>query len=206
MSSMPYSLLQRIKSVFKMAKVVTSDDSTNLRNGWFTYEGLDETRPIKGTLFTPYGMMHNPPASSIAMLFAQEGLESNRIGIADDPKNRTLNGLEEGEVALGNYLTGSYVFFKENGDVLVNANGNIQAIADGNISATAGGDVTVISGGDVSVTASTSVSFDVGGTTFDFTSSGLEITGGDISSDGVSLKTHVHSGVTSGGSNTGGPV
>lgn len=35
---------------------------------------------------------------------------------------------------------------------------------------------------------------------------GIENSGGDITSDGISLETHVHSGVTSGGSNTGAPV
>ena len=34
---------------------------------------------------------------------------------------------------------------------------------------------------------------------------GIENAGGDITSDGISLETHVHSGVTSGPSNTGGP-
>ena len=206
MSSIPYNILQRLKSIFKMAKVIGSDDSVNLRDGWFSYEGKSDTNPQKGTLFTPYGVMHNPPAGSIAMLFAQNGLESNAIGIADDPKNRTLKNLSEGEVAVGNYVTGSYVYFKENGDVLVNSVANTQVIVSGSASLTAGGDVTVISGGDVSVTVSNSVSFDVGGTTFDFTAAGLVVTGGDVSADGKSLKTHVHSGVQSGASNTGPPV
>ena len=44
---------------------------------------------------------------------------------------------------------------------------------------------------------------DGGPATFD---GGIENANGDITSDGISLETHVHSGVTSGGSNTGGPV
>lgn len=35
---------------------------------------------------------------------------------------------------------------------------------------------------------------------------GVTNTGGTISSDGINLETHVHSGVTTGGGNTGGPV
>lgn len=32
------------------------------------------------------------------------------------------------------------------------------------------------------------------------------VTGGDVVADGISLKTHTHTGITPGGSNTGGPV
>ena len=42
----------------------------------------------------------------------------------------------------------------------------------------------------------------IGGTTFEFTSSGLVVTGGDVEADGITLKTHVHGGVQSGGSIT----
>lgn len=38
------------------------------------------------------------------------------------------------------------------------------------------------------------------------TSGTVSVTGGDVIADGISLKTHVHGGVESGGSNTGGPV
>lgn len=34
----------------------------------------------------------------------------------------------------------------------------------------------------------------------------VTVTGGDVLADGISLKTHVHTGVTTGGSNTGGPI
>lgn len=46
----------------------------------------------------------------------------------------------------------------------------------------------------------------VGGCTFVFSSSGLQVTGGDVKADSISLKTHKHGGVQSGSSQTSGPV
>lgn len=213
MSSIPYSILQRIKSLFKMAKLVGSDDTVNLRKGWFSYEGKSDDNPQRGTLFSPYGHMYNPPAGSIVMLFSQNGQESNAVGIADDVKNRTLKSLSEGEVATGNYLTGSYVYFKENGDILVNSENNVQVVANGNVSVTATGNITSVSGGNITAQASgafdvtaTTSTFTIGGVTFTFNGSGISVVGGDVVVDGVSLKAHVHSGVTAGGANTGAPV
>jgi len=38
------------------------------------------------------------------------------------------------------------------------------------------------------------------------TGGNITVTGGDVTADGISLKNHVHSGVLTGGNNTGGPV
>lgn len=111
----------------------------------------------------PYGLCGNPPLGSLVLLFNVQGMEENRAGIANLPSKR-FNGLKEGEVAVGNYLTGSYVKFLEDG--------NIEIVA---------------SGGSINVT-------------------GNIVVNGDVIANGVSLTTHVHSGVTPGSSNTGEPV
>ena len=221
-------LVTKIKSIFKMARVVAVSDATDLRNGWFVYEGSER----KGTLWTPYGIMHNPPIGSIAMLFAQNGQESNAIGIADAPAIRVIRDMQAGEVAIGNYITGSYTYYKANGDVdtyspadvNVTANGdinatatNISATASGNIQATAGGNINMTATGSVTINANTFAvsapnggTFTVGNTTIELTDTGIAMTGdvdvtGDVSADGISLKTHVHGGVTAGAALTGEP-
>lgn len=98
--------------------MTSSDDSGNLRFGRFKYQG--RTSDVKGNIFTPYGLMHNPPDGSMAMIFSQNAQESNPITIVDDPNNRTLKNLAKGEVAVGNYLSGSYIHFLANGDILIN--------------------------------------------------------------------------------------
>lgn len=105
------SILNRIKNLFKIAKLLSVDDSDNLR--FYTSSMLGKKQKILG--FSPYGLMHNPPVGSMVLVFSQQGQESNGIGIADDPKNRTLKDLKSGEVGLSNYLTGHYIYFDENG-------------------------------------------------------------------------------------------
>ncbi|WP_454144013.1 hypothetical protein [Methylocaldum sp. MU1018] len=67
--------------------------------------------------------------------------------------------------------------------------------------ATPDGNVTMTVAGTLTVNAPTT------NWTGDINVSGdITVTGGDVVADGISLKTHVHGGVQSGGSNTGQPV
>lgn len=100
-----------LKNLFKIAKLISVDDSGDLRSAIVSFLGKQQ----RVMLFTPYGIMSSPPASSLTILWSQQGQESNGIGISDDPKNRILKNLKEGEIALGNYKTGSYILFDENG-------------------------------------------------------------------------------------------
>jgi phage baseplate assembly protein gpV len=133
--------------------------------------------------------------------------------MADDPRRRPLN-LDPGEVAVGNYLTGDYVHFKADGSVVVQTAGAVTVNAGSvaiNADTTINGDLTVT--GDVSAQNATIAQTTTTGTIV-FTQTGqtinvdgdIIVVNGDVTADGISLKTHVHSGVTSGGSNTGAPV
>ena len=93
-------------------------DSMDLRFGMAS--SLGKTQKIM--VFSPYGLMHHPPDNSMVIVVNQGGKESNGIGIADDPNNRTLKDLAEGEVALGNYLTGSYILFDKDGGCQIVSN------------------------------------------------------------------------------------
>lgn len=204
------SLTQRIKNVVKVATLVAVNDTTAVRRAFIKYMG--RTR-LPAAMFSPYGLMHNPPANSLCLVFAQNGQSSNPWVMADDPRRRPLN-LDPGEVAVGNYLTGDYVHFKADGSVVVQTAGAVTVNAGSvaiNADTTINGDLTVT--GDVSAQNATIAQTTTTGTIV-FTQTGqtinvdgdIIVVNGDVTADGISLKTHVHSGVTSGGSNTGAPV
>jgi len=142
-------MMHRIKKLFKIGRLISSDDSGKLRFGTFKYQG--RTKDVKGNIFTPYGLMHNPPDNSMALMWSQNGQESNPITIVDDPNNRILKNLAKGEVAVGNYLSGSYIHFKANGDILINnVNGSTSILVKTNEIVMTATQVTVV--GDLRAT------------------------------------------------------
>jgi phage gp45-like len=109
--------IRLIKNLFKIAKLLSVDDSGDYQ--FMTVTTLGKTQKVLS--FKPYGLMSSPPVDSVVGLWSQQGQESNGIGIADDPKNRIVKNMVEGEVALGNYITASHVKFDEDGNSLVAA-------------------------------------------------------------------------------------
>lgn len=122
-------MLNRLKNLFKIARLLSTDDSGNLRFGRITCLGKEQ----KILLFTPYGVMSHPPAGSMVAVLNQLGQESNGVGAADDPKNRIFKNLAEGEIAIGNYVTGAYVIFKSDDSIEINAPGDIKITAAGDM-------------------------------------------------------------------------
>lgn len=104
-------MIKTIRNFFKVARLLSTIDNNDLRVSNVQTMGKSQ----KVMLFTPYGLMHNPPEDSMVLVWSQQGRESNGIGMADDPANRILKGLNPGEVAVGNYTTGAYIMFDEQG-------------------------------------------------------------------------------------------
>jgi len=75
-------------------------------------------------LISPYGLCSNPPEGSLVIMFNLQGQEESKAGIANLVEKRFAN-LKPGEVVVGNYLTGSFVKFSENGDITVDAGSNV---------------------------------------------------------------------------------
>jgi len=125
----------------------------------------------------------------MVLMFNVQGQEENRAGMANLTRQRFKN-LKEGEVALGNYLTGSVVKFLENGDIEVTANG------DQNV--TVSGDVNLTVAGSVNVTAPTvSITSDVT-ITGDLTVTGATTLGATVTSSGTNISNnHTHGGGSS---------
>lgn len=124
-----------------------------------------------------YGVHGSAPVGTQCVMLIINNDEANRIIIPLSAQTRTRD-LEEGEFECGNFVIGSIINFDKDGNINITSNNDINIVAGG-------GDINVT--GDIHVTGS------------------IDATG-DIVASTVSLKTHLHSGVTTGGSNTGQPV
>lgn len=193
-----------LKNLFKVAKLISVDDSGNLRIGSVSFLGKNQS----AMLFSPYGIMHKPPADSMVILWSQQGQESNAIGIADDPKNRTLKNLAEGEIAVGNYLTGNYLKFDENGlCTLIAEDLNVVVTNDITVTATnldvAISGATTVQSGTIKVEADTTLEL-ISGTTMDLSATGaLALVAASIGMTSIGAATISAPSLNHGGVNIG---
>lgn len=140
----------------------------------------------------PYGMHGSLPVDSYAISFSINGQQEFRGIIGYKPDLRKKN-LKSGEVIFGNFMVGSTVFFDEDGNItiecendkIINIKGDANITVEGTVTITA---PTVIIDGNLQVNGETSL-------------------GEVVTSDGTNISnTHKHSGVSTGGSNTGNPT
>lgn len=116
--------------------------------------------------------------------------------------------------------TGSVQLRTDDGSAFVEISGtDINAVTPSNISANAGGDVDIDAGGQVTISAGNSITLNA--PTIVLNGQVIQGKGNhggncqmqgplnvveDVTAGNISLQSHVHSGVQSGGSNTGGPL
>lgn len=135
----------------KVGTLESVTDSGGTRRGAASWLGR-ESQPIQ--LASLYGLISNPPAGSQVLLLPQNGQESACIGLADHPNLRPIRDTASGEVGVANYLTGSYVMFRENGDIEVfTAAGNLIANITGNATIEITGNATATVTGTLTATA-----------------------------------------------------
>jgi hypothetical protein len=164
-------------------------------------------------VISPYGLYYMPPIGSLGVMFNINGESEYRAAVFNATSNR-IRIDNPGECAFGSPAFGQKIYCNKDGDITVTCPNNMSVTVtqdynviisgDANIEAT--GNLTIKSpqitlDGNVIVTGT--LTADGGATTI---SGGNFITSGDVTADGVSLKNHVHSGVTIGGGNTGAPV
>jgi phage baseplate assembly protein gpV len=128
-----------------------------------------------------------------------------------------------------NVVTTGDVNADAGGSINAQAGGDINATAEGAVSTSSGGETHIVAAGGcvidaettingnteingnlhvnghISFTAGISGSGSIGGATAAITGD-LAVTAGNVTADGVGLKTHHHTGVQPGGGNSGGPV
>lgn len=170
-------------------------------------------------IITPYGLYSNPPVGSLGLLFHSEGQEQNRSAIFNVTGNRFKN-LKENEVVIGNPITLSNIKYDVDGNVVITVKNNLQIVVDADNNITIQGQYNLTSSGDAKIEApiinmvgnvviSGTLTANNGAITMtagNFNTSGAITAAGDVTGQGTSLHSHVHGGVTPGGSNTGAPV
>lgn len=135
LSAMKCKIINSIKTGY-ISRV--TDDSSTYPAIQVKYKG----KTGNATRISPYGLDSNPPNGSFVLIQNAWGQESNKFAVCADFIHRYKN-LEEGEVAVYNTLTQSYVILKANGNIDVQANGDININANGNVNITASGNVNI---------------------------------------------------------------
>lgn len=167
--------------------------------------GADETKDAIPRV-AEYGFQSNPPAGSDAVVLFVAGERTNGVVIATGNQTYRMTGLASGEVALSDnrgqrvYLSAAGIRIEgnnlpivvhTNADATVNS-ANATVNASSNLKLNASGDIDLTAGGAFNVSAA---NFNISASTA-FT--------GQVSANGHRIdETHAHSGVLSGGANTG---
>jgi hypothetical protein len=182
-------------------------------DGQFPLQQTEYLGKVADTIMIfPYGMHANVDGDSLALLLAIGGNLDNRAAIPTSMNRRAR--LASGEVTIYSPLTGSAVTFLANGDIKIDAAGDIIGTAAGDVSISAGGAADITAAGALTLNSSAAIALTaptialngavavVGGLAADSVA-----VSGTLSQAGKSIgAAHVHSGVTTGTSNTGGVV
>ena len=154
-----------------------------------------------------YGLSSSPPLNSTGIVFNILANEENRAAFFNIPQARFKN-LKPWEVQIGNYLTRSSIKFAENKEININSLGDIEITSQGDFKITINGNSIIQITGSSTTESTENMTLKAPQITLD---GNVIITGdldvsGDVVGAGVDLKTHVHSGVSTGTENTGPPV
>jgi len=120
-------MINNIKKIIRTAIITLIGQDNELYNR-AQVEYLETPRTIH--ILMPYGLYAVLPKDSLVLTFAVNGNEDNLIGIGEHSDTR-FKDLKEGEVIVGNAKTQSKIYFKENGDVLIESQGNININSTG---------------------------------------------------------------------------
>lgn len=130
---------KNMKQAIKQAVITAvTDDSEAYPQGQCEHNG----KTINYTRLSPYGLDSNPPKDFHLLLLSSQGQEGVRFGIASNMNSRK-SGLKEGEIAVYNPVTKSFVFFKENGDIEIDSQKDVVVKTKGNVVVTPGGSATI---------------------------------------------------------------
>jgi phage baseplate assembly protein V len=226
-------LYRRIMLMIGIGKVTTGNDGGAVQMLQIQL-GADEVRDNTPRV-AEFGFTSMPPPGSDAVLAFLRGDRSSGIVIATGNQTYRLKNLATGEVALydafGKYVklsqtgivveaAGQSVTVNNASTVVVNATTSVTLntpqthmtgalTVDGAVvmksTVEADGAVTMKSTASVAAMATVGGLAATGVAGASTVAGNISITGGDVTADGISLKTHVHGGVQTGSGNTAGP-
>lgn len=116
-----------------------------IKRGYISNEIINNTAPYLSTQITyfdkttnaemifPYGLQAIPPKNTIGLLVNILGYEDN-LGFIPYTQNERFKILvAEGEIIVGSPKTGSYVYFKANGDIDIESKNKININVNGDV-------------------------------------------------------------------------
>lgn len=125
-------MINRIKNLLKSGQASTFDDSGTTqisRSNWLGRVGQTVESLV------PYGTFGTPMTKVRQILISLRANESNIAAINVDSAHRIKKNTKPGEYGIGSPLTGANIYFKENGNIIIevpkekciiNAEGNIE--------------------------------------------------------------------------------
>lgn len=201
-------LARRMRLMVGRSFVHLIDDARNLQE--LQVEILNDDVADGAERFQEYGFTSHPKRGAEAIVLCVGGSRAHPVIVAVDDRRFRLKSLAEGEVAL--YTDeGDYVWFKRGRNIEVVA-GTKAKVTSPLVEVIASTKVTMTTPlvemsqelrvtGKITGTGGLAIS---GGTGATFAGN-VAVAGGNVTADGIGLKTHVHGGVQPGSGNTGGP-
>ena len=141
-------MLQKIRNMIKVCFVTTpTNDSESYPITNVGYFDKEQT----AVRLSPYGLYSNPPANSTGILFCAGANEGNTYALVSSDDR--IKNLAEGEVAVGNPVTGTQVKFDKDGNLIeiIQKNRTITIAEDNTITVT--GDYSLNVGGKLDIIA-----------------------------------------------------
>jgi hypothetical protein len=94
------------------------DDTAKIRRAVYKWLGrTDNGQTVQS--FVPFGTFGCPQEGTLSILLALNGHEGNIVALEGDPENRIKKECKPGEFGIGNPLTKANMYFKENGDIII---------------------------------------------------------------------------------------
>jgi len=99
-------------NIIKLVKALFASDGNVFQTIRCRFQDRDQDLKVLNS----YGHSFNPPDNSFGVALAVSGYESDVHVIVDKPEIR-FTGLAKGEVKDGNFVEGSYVYYKADGSI-----------------------------------------------------------------------------------------
>lgn len=107
----------KIRSMIQSAYITKSSDDDDVGQiGQIDIMG----KTLNCEFIYPYGISANAPDSSMVLRFLMGGSAQNQVGIPNNPDSR-FAGLKPWEVAVGNFLKKSKIFFDADGNIEIDS-------------------------------------------------------------------------------------